>query len=370
LAIRVNGGGRKVARIVDLRSDTVTQPTEEMREAMRQAVVGDDYYLEDPTVAQLEELAAAKLGKEAGLFVTSGTMGNLVSILTHTQRGDAIILEAEAHVYRCETGHLAGLAGVMPKRVMGNRGVLDPRDVEGAIFAEGVLYPRTSLLCVENTHNAAGGTCVTPEQMSALRKVADSHGMAIHVDGARIFSAAVALGVEPGELAKDADSLTFCLSKNLACPFGSLIVGDREFIARARKNRQMVGGGMRQAGIMAAAGIVALRTMIDRLAEDHENARALALGLFELGLEIDMEAVQTNMVFLRVPSEMMEATTFVQGLGKLGVRVNPPPGRRVRMVTHYGITREDIEYSVQAVREVIEGQKAQWRITTGNKFRR
>jgi threonine aldolase len=190
------------------------------------------------------------------------------------------------------------------------------------------------------------------------------------VDGARIFSAAVALGVEPGELAKDADSLTFCLSKNLACPFGSLIVGDREFIARARKNRQMVGGGMRQAGIMAAAGIVALRTMIDRLAEDHENARALALGLFELGLEIDMEAVQTNMVFLRVPSEMMEATTFVQGLGKLGVRVNPPPGRRVRMVTHYGITREDIEYSVQAVREVIEGQKAQWRITTGDKSRR
>lgn len=359
-----------MARIVDLRSDTVTQPTEEMREAMREAVVGDDYYLEDPTVAQLEELAAAKLGKEAGLFVTSGTMGNLVSILTHTQRGDAIILEAEAHVYRCETGHMAALAGVMPKRVKGNRGVLDPADVEEAIFAEGVLYPRTSLLCVENTHNAAGGTCVTPVQMSALRKVADSHGMAIHVDGARIFSAAVALGVDPKELAKDADSLTFCLSKNLACPFGSLIVGNREFIKRARKNRQMVGGGMRQAGIMAAAGIVALRTMIDRLAEDHGNARALAEGLFELGLEIDMGAVQTNMVFLQVPSKMMEATTFVQGLGKLGVRVNPPAGRRVRMVTHYGVTREDIEYTIQAIREVIEGQKAQWRITTGDKSRR
>ena len=342
-----------MSRIVDLRSDTVTQPTDEMREAMRNAVVGDDYYGEDPAVAALEELAAAKLGMEAGLFVTSGTMGNLVSILTHTRRGEAIILEAEAHVYRCETAHLAGVAGVMPKRVKGNRGILDPRDIEEAIFAEGVLYPRTSLLCVENTHNAAGGTCVTPAQMSALRKVANSHGMAIHVDGARIFSAAVALGVDPKELAKDADSLTFCLSKNLACPFGSLIVANREFIKGARKNRQMVGGGMRQAGIMAAAGAVALRTMIDRFAEDHDNARVLAEGLLQLGLEIDMEAVQTNMVFFRVPSEMMDAKKFVQDLGKSGVRVNPPAGRRIRMVTHYGITREDIEYTMQAVKEVI-----------------
>jgi len=232
-----------VARIIDLRSDTVTQPTEEMRDAMRNAVVGDDYFREDPTVAQLEELAAAKLGKEAGLFVVSGTMGNLVSILTHTRRGDLIILEADAHVYRCETAHLAAVAGVMPKRVKGNRGVLDPADVEEAIFAEGVLYPRATLVCVENTHNAAGGTCTTPAKMSGLRKVADSHGMAIHVDGARIFSAAVALGVDPQELAKDADSLTFCLSKNLACPFGSLIVGDREFIERAMRNRGHETGG-------------------------------------------------------------------------------------------------------------------------------
>lgn len=342
-----------MARIIDLRSDTVTQPTEEMRDAMRNAVVGDDYFREDPTVAQLEELAAAKLGKEAGLFVVSGTMGNLVSILTHTRRGDLIILEADAHVYRCETAHLAAVAGVMPKRVKGNRGVLDPADVEEAIFAEGVLYPRATLVCVENTHNAAGGTCTTPAKMSGLRKVADSHGMAIHVDGARIFSAAVALGVDPQELAKDADSLTFCLSKNLACPFGSLIVGDREFIERARRNRQMVGGGMRQAGILAAAGIVALRTMIDRLSEDHENARVLAQGLVELGLEIDMETVQTNMVFFQVPSEMMEAKQFRENLGKSGVRVNPPAGRRVRMVAHYGITREDIEYTIETVKKVI-----------------
>ena len=343
-------------RIVDVRSDTITQPTDEMREAMRNAVVGDDYYREDPTVTELEELATAKLGKEAGLFVTSGTMGNLVSILTHTQRGDAIILEAEAHIYRCETAHLAAVAGVMPKRVKGNKGILDPADVEEAIFAEGVLYPRTSLVCMENTHNAGGGTCVTPDQMGALRKVADNHEMAIHVDGARIFSAAVALGLDPKELAKDADSLTFCLSKDLACPFGSLIVARKEFINHARKNRQMVGGGMRQAGIMAAAGIVALRTMIDRLSEDHDNARTLAEGMVKLGFEIDMETVQTNMVFFEVPSEMIDAKKFVQDLDKLGVRVNPPRGKRIRMVTHCGVTREDIDYTLQSVKEVIGRQ--------------
>jgi len=347
-------------KIVDLRSDTVTQPTEAMRDAMRNAVVGDEYYLEDPTVTELEELAAANLGKEAGLFITSGTMGNLVSILTHTQRSDAIILEATAHIYRAETAHLTAVAGLMPRTVIGNNGVLDPVDVEKAIYGEGVsyprtiLYPRTSLLCVENTHNAAGGTCVTPAQMSALKKVADSHGMAIHVDGARIFGATVALGVNPKELAKDSDSLTFCLTKDLACPFGAVIVGSKEFIKRARKNRHMVGGGMRQAGIMAAAGIVALRSMIDRLSEDHENARALAEALIKLGCKIDLETVQTSMVFFEPPLEITDVKRFVKDLDKLGVRVNTPPsGRRVRMVTHYGIIREDIDYTIQTVEKVI-----------------
>jgi threonine aldolase len=228
--------------------------------------------------------------------------------------------------------------------------------VEEAIFAEGVLYPRARLICVENTHNAAGGTCVTPAQMNALRKVADSHGLAIHVDGARIFSAAVALGVDPRELAREADSLTLCLSKNLACPFGSLIVARKEFLNEARRNRQMVGGGMRQAGIMAAAGIVALRTMIDRLSEDHDNARRLAEGIEELGFEIDMDTVQTNMVFFEVPLEMIDAKKFGQDLDKLGVRLNPPRGRRVRMVTHYGVTREDIDYTLQSIKKVIGRQ--------------
>ena len=345
-----------MAKIVDLRSDTVTQPTEEMREAMRNAVVGDDYYREDPTVTELEQLAADKFGKEAGLFVTSGTMANLVSILTHTQRGDAMILETEAHVYRCETAHLSALAGVMPKRVKGNNGVLSPEDVEEAIFGDDVVCPRTNLLWVENTHNAAGGTCVTHVRMGALREVTDRHNMAIHVDGARIFSAVVALRVGPRELARDADSLSFCLSKNLACPFGSLIVASKEFIEEARRNRQMVGGGMRQAGIMAAAGIVALGTMIDRLSEDHENARILAEALIKLGFEIDIQSVQTNMVFLGIPPKMMDPKTFVQVLGKFGVTVNPPSGRRVRMVTHYGVTREDIEYTIQTIKEIVGKQ--------------
>ncbi len=337
---------------VDLRSDTVTQPTPEMREAMKSAIVGDDFYLDDPTVAQLEEMSAAILGKEAGLLVASGTMGNLVSVLSNTQRGDSIILEAEAHVYRCETGHLSALAGVMPKRVKGEKGILNPDDVSAAVFADGVLYPRTSMLCIENTHNAAGGACYTPMHMRSLKEMAEKYGMAVHVDGARVFNAAVALGVEPKELAKDADSLTFCLSKGLACPWGSLVVGDADFIKRARKNRQMVGGGMRQGGIMAAAGIVALESMVDRLAEDHANARLLADGLQRLGLEIDMQAVQTNMVFFQVPSEMMDARTFVTELGRLGVRVNAPSGRRVRMVTHWGVTREDIVYTVEAAERV------------------
>lgn len=345
-----------MAHIVDLRSDTVTQPTEEMREAMRKAKVGDDYYLEDPSIRELEEIAAEKCGKEAGLFVASGTMGNLVSILTHTQRGDAILLEAEAHTYRCETAHMSAVAGVMPKRIKGNRGILDPVAVEEAVFGEGVLYPKTSLLCIENTHNAAGGVYVSPTQMKALKKAAEAHGMAVHVDGARIFNAAVAQHVDPKDLALDCDSLQFCLTKGLACPFGSLIVGSKEFISRARKNRQMVGGGMRQAGIMAAAGIVALHTMIDRLSEDHENAKALAQGLLKLGLRIDMETIQTNMVFFELPSEMGDAKDFVQELDKMGAKANPPSKGRIRMVTHYGITAKDIEFTIQAAQGVLEGR--------------
>lgn len=340
-------------RIIDLRSDTVTQPTEEMRDAMRNANVGDDYYLLDPTVIELEETAAAMLGKEAGLFVTSGTMGNLVSLLALTQRGESIIVEAEAHIFRCETGHLASVVGVLPKRVPGHAGILNPDEVEAALFGDGVLYPKTKVMCVENTHNAAGGTCYTIEHMAALRELADKYDLFIHVDGARIFNASVALGVDARELAKAADSLTFCLSKGLACPFGSVIVGSKDFIARCRKFRQMVGGGMRQAGIMAAAGIVALNSMIDRLAEDHANARLLAEGLAGMGFPIDLSRVQTNMVFVDASGCSVGAENLVARMIEAGVIVNPPSKGRFRMVTHYGITREDIEQALDIIRGLL-----------------
>ncbi|MCR4425707.1 MAG: aminotransferase class I/II-fold pyridoxal phosphate-dependent enzyme [Firmicutes bacterium] len=342
-----------MSRIVDLRSDTITLPSEEMRDAMRSAVIGDDYYGDDPTVQELETLAAKKLGKEAGLFVTSGTMGNLVSILASTQRGDGIIVEADAHVYRCETGHLAAVAGVLAKRVKGHAGMFKLEDLEAALFADGVLYPPNKLLCVENTHNAAGGTCISVAHMEELRRFADAHGMLIHVDGARIFNAAIALGVPAKDLAKDADSLTFCLSKGLACPFGSLIVGDADFIRRCRKMRQMVGGGMRQAGVMAAAGIVALNKMVDRLAEDHENARVLAESLVALGLDIDLSLVQTNMVFVNAANVPGGADALVARMKENGVIVNAPSRGRFRMVTHYGITRHDIEMAIEAVKRAL-----------------
>jgi threonine aldolase len=339
--------------MIDLRSDTITQPTEAMRRAMAQAELGDDYYGEDPTVCRLESLAAEMLGKEAGLFVTSGTMGNLVSVMTHTQRGDAIAVEENSHIYLNENGGVAAIAGVLPHPVRGHLGVMAPEQIETALLSDEVLHSRNRLICVENTHNVAGGTCWTVEDMQAVRAMADEHDMALHVDGARIFNAAVALGVEAEQLAADADSLTFCLSKGLSCPYGSLIVGSKDFIAEARRNRQMLGGGMRQAGVMAAAGIVALETMVDRLAEDHENARLLAEGLQELGCTLDLETVQTNMVFFQAPPGRLSQDAFVRKLGDAGVWVNRPRGERVRMVTHYGIIRDDIQETLRAVRRVL-----------------
>lgn len=339
--------------MIDLRSDTITQPTEAMRRAMAQAELGDDYYGEDPTVRRLESMAAEMLDKETGLFVTSGTMGNLVSIMTHAQRGDAIVVEEDSHTYLNENGGIAAIAGLLPRPVRGHRGVMAPEQIEGALLSDEVLHARNRLICVENTHNVAGGTCWTVEQMRAVRTVADEHDMALHVDGARIFNAAVALNIEAAQLAADADSLTFCLSKGLSCPYGSLIVGSKDFIVEARRNRQMVGGGLRQAGVMAAAGVVALETMIDRLAEDHEHARLLAEGLRELGCKLDLASVQTNMVFFQLEPGRLSQDEFVRKLNDAGVRVNRPRGERIRMVTHYGVTRADIQETLRAVRRLL-----------------
>jgi threonine aldolase len=342
--------------IIDLRSDTVTKPTQEMRDAMWKAEVGDDYYFEDPTVRRLEEMAAERFGKEDALFVASGTMGNLVSIFTSVRPGDVIIVETNAHIFRAERGHLGVVSGVQTKAVDGRLGVMAPEAVEDAlaVFSDATAFPRVSLVCLENTHNGAGGTCWSAAQIRAIKKVADTRHLKIHIDGARIFNAAVAQNVDPKVLAQDADSVQFCLSKGLCCPYGSLVVGRKDFIKEARFARQMVGGGMRQAGIMAAAGIVALETMVDRLEEDHANARLLAERLRDAGFKINMESVQTNMVFVDGAPGAATMEGWVAELRSRGYLMNTPSKTgRMRMVTHYGIERADVLAFLAATSEIL-----------------
>jgi len=339
--------------VVDLRSDTVTLPTEEMLEAIRRARLGDDVYGEDPTVNELQELAASRMGKDAALLVTSGTQGNLVSLMSHARRGEEVILEAECHIYYYEVGGISALAGLIPRPIRGHLGVLDPRDVEAAIRPKDIHQPRTSLVCMENTHNRAGGTVWTPEQMRAVYEVAKEHGLSVHLDGARIFNAAVYLGVDVKQFTKYTDSVMFCLSKGLSAPIGSLVVGDEDFIERARRVRKMLGGGMRQAGIIAAAGIIALEKMVDRLKEDHENAQILAKALAKLdGIRIT-HPVQTNIIIFDVSDLNTTAERFIASLAERGVKASQFGRTLVRMVTHRGIEREDIEYAISVVEEVV-----------------
>ena len=273
---------------IDLRSDTVTLPTAQMREAMYRAEVGDDVYGEDPTLIELEALGARMTGKEAGLFVTSGTMGNQVAVLTHTQRGDEVICEAESHIFYSEVAGLAVLSGVQARTVPSIKGILSAETIEAAIRPQDIHQPKTTLICLENSHNRAGGTCYSLDSLAAIRKMADRRKLPVHMDGARLFNAALAQGVTVDKIAQYADTVQFCLSKGLCAPVGSLLVGPADFIARARRYRKMLGGGLRQAGILAAAGIVALQNMTDRLAEDHANAAQLAEAVASAGFAIDL----------------------------------------------------------------------------------
>jgi threonine aldolase len=342
-------------KFIDLRSDTVTKPTPEMRAAMAEAAVGDDVYGEDPTVNRLQAMAAEVMGKEAGLFVPSGTMGNLAALLAHCGRGDEIILGDKAHTFTSEAAGIAALGGVHSYQIPNQAdGTLDLQDIIAAIRPDNPHQPITRLIALENTHNRCGGAPLSVEYTQSVGDMARRYGLRLHLDGARIFNAAVALGIRAADLASAADSVTFCLSKGLSAPVGSVLCGSKVFIARAHRMRKQLGGGMRQAGILAAAGIVALQTMIGRLAEDHRRARQLAEGVSSIpDFSLVYGMPKTNMVFLSLSETRMDAPQIGERLAAGGVRVHVTGPRSFRLVTHFGIDDEDIRETVEAFTNVM-----------------
>lgn len=338
---------------VDLRSDTVTHPSPEMRKAMYEAELGDDVYGDDPTVNRLQERAAEKLGKEAGVFVSSGTQGNLVSLLAHCGRGDGVVVGDRSHIYLNEAGGASTLGGLVLKPVPNDDdGSLDPNAVRAAPEPGNYHKPPISLLCIENSQNQCGGVVLSLSDTENAVALAGELGVAVHLDGARIFNASVYLGCEPAELAAGSDSVTFCLSKGLSCPIGSVVCGSREFVEEADRWRKMLGGGMRQVGVVAAAGLVALDSMIDRMAEDHSNARKLAEGMADLpGVDVDLNTVQTNIIRFSVTPGT--GRRFAASLREEGVALNPAD-TSLRVVTHYGIDAEDVDYTLLAMQRVLE----------------
>ncbi len=342
---------------VDLRSDTVTKPTPAMREAMAKAEVGDDVYGEDPTVNRLQEMAAEMMGKEAGLFVASGTMGNLAGVLAHCQRGDEVIVGNKAHTFLFEAGGISVLGGVHSYQLPNQPdGSLALEDIEVAIRPDDPHDPITRLICLENTHNRCGGTYQTPEYMNRVSEFAHGRGLSVHLDGARIFNAAAVQGIKAKELAGPVDSVTFCLSKGLCAPVGSVLCGSKEFIRKAHRLRKMLGGGMRQAGILAAAGIVALETMTGRLSEDHARARKLADGLKQVpGLVLDPEVPATNMVFLSLTPEVKSDTSeVIEKLKRRGILAGVTGQRSFRLVLHYWIDDTGVKKTVAAFRAAVQ----------------
>jgi threonine aldolase len=344
---------------IDLRSDTVTWPTPDMREAMANAPVGDDVYGEDPTVNQLEAESAALLGKEAGLFVTSGAMGNTIAALTHCRRGEEIIVGREAHMFVFEAGNPASLGGIHsnPLDVQPD-GTLDLDAIRRTIRVENVHFPRTSLICLENTQGTIGGIPITAEYTNQVGEIAHQNGAKLHIDGARLFNAAIALKTSAKELVEAADSVSFCLSKGLCAPVGTMLVGSKAFIKEARRERKSLGGGMRQAGILAAAGLISIHQMINRLSMDHSNARKLAEGLGSINcIEIDLDSVQTNMVFFDLHENAPLTPEALKDRLKsdYNILISPYPGtpRKFRAVTHYWITRERVNQTIEAIRTLL-----------------
>lgn len=345
-------------KVIDFRSDTVTKPTQEMREAMYRAEVGDDVYGDDPTVNRLEEIAAAKVGKEAAVWVPTGTMGNQSAIMAWTNRGEEIILEELAHIYVYEVGGPAVLSGCMTRLIPGHNGVMDPMAVKAAIRVPNIHYPKTSLVCLENTHNRSGGCIIPLDNMNAIYNVAHDGGANVHLDGARLFNASIGLGVDVKEITQYCDSVQFCLSKGLCAPMGSMVAGPKEYIAKVRKYRKLLGGGTRQVGIVAAAGIIALEKMVDRLAEDHANAKRLAEGINKIpGLWVDMDTVQTNMVAVHTDKLKVDGPDFVKLMKSYGVWFNADLPYRVRLVTHHDVTTADIDDGLARFAEAVKNRE-------------
>ena len=343
------------AKIIELRSDTFTQPTPAMRRAMASAEVGDDQYGDDPTVNKLERRAADAVGKEAGVYVASGMLGNLCGVLSQTERGDEMILGDLAHIYQNEMGASFVVGSIVPRLVPNRDGCPTLEDIEAAIRPQG-MFPRTSLLCLENSHNNCGGTVLTVAETRAASDVAHRRGLRVHLDGARIFNASVALGVDARELCEPVDTVQFCFSKGLSAPVGSILCGSAETVTKARRVRKLLGGAMRQAGVIAAAALVGLEEMRDRLADDHRSAKALADGLARIrGVRIDAAKVVTNIVSFEVEPQWMEPGSFAKACAERGLRISRYLGNspRLRAVTHYGIERNDIDDALAIVETVL-----------------
>lgn len=340
-------------RYIDLRSDTVTMPTEEMRTAMANAPVGDDVYGDDPTVSELEKIAAQMVGKEAALFVPSGTFGNQLALLTHTRRGDEVILEHNAHIVIHEVGAAAVIAGVQLRTIHGKNGAMDPVLVEKSIRPDDIHMPKTGLICVEEAHGC--GAVVPVDNLKAIKEIASKHNIPVHMDGARVFNAAAALNADVKEITENCDTIMFCLSKGLCAPVGSILAGSKEFIDIARKNRKLMGGGLRQAGILAAAGIIALEKMTVRLDEDHKNADYMAERLSEVnGINVDFSRRDINMVFFTINNGLIEDKVLVDSFLDAGIKINGIEDGEYRFVTNNGITKEDIDFTVNKLKELLK----------------
>jgi len=340
--------------IIDLRSDTLTHPTQAMRKAMAEAEVGDDVFSEDPTINQLEKIAADRMGKEAAIFVPSGTMGNLISMLSHCARGDEVILGDQSHIFLNEVGGLAALGGVHPHIIKNEPdGTLDLKTIEQKIRASDVHYPPTRLITLENTHNYCMGSPISPEYMRQVGDLAQKYNLKIHIDGARIFNAAIALKLDVKDLLCEADSVMFCLSKGLSAPVGSIVCGDKDFIHKTRKWRKMVGGGMRQSGHLAAAGIIALNDLTERLEEDHSNAQKLAQGLARLkGIVLKPELIKTNIIFFRLEYSNIKPESFLKSLESEGIKILMIQEGIFRIVLHREISETQVEQVIKAITDL------------------